>query len=59
MYTPVVLSTVLAFLQKTQDRHPFHQLITHRYPLTEIDEAFAAAEWAGKQTDVGRAALNP
>jgi Zn-dependent alcohol dehydrogenase len=59
MYTPAVLATVLGFLQKTRDRYPFHQMITHRYPLAQINEAFAAAEWAGKQTDVGRAALNP
>ena len=59
MYTPVVLFTVLAFLQKTKDRYPFDQMITHRYPLAEINEAFAAAEWSGRQTEVGRAALNP
>ena len=59
MYRPSTLGLVLAFLVKTRDKYPFASLISHRFPLEEINEAFPAAEWSERQTDVTRAVLVP
>jgi hypothetical protein len=34
-------------------------MISHRFPLAQINEAFSTAEWSGRQTDVTRAILVP
>jgi threonine dehydrogenase-like Zn-dependent dehydrogenase len=59
MYRPAVLPQVLSFLSRTANRFPFASLISHRFPLAQINDAFPVAEWSGPQTDVIRAVLVP
>lgn len=59
MYRPVVLSTVLDFLVRNQGRCPFEKLVSHRFPLADINSAFSQSEWADQQTPVVRAVLVP
>lgn len=61
-YHPRTLPVALAFLQRTKDRYPFDQLLSHHFPLEQVNEAFAQAEWArtsGDPSTVVRAALVP
>ena len=59
MYRPDLLPTLLNFLVKNQNKLPFHKLISHKFPLAEINEAFPQAEWSQRQTEITRAVLVP
>lgn len=59
MYDPWILPVALDFLGRTRERFPLHQVVSHRYPLEQIDEAFQQAEWEGKQTATSRAVITP
>lgn len=59
MYHPGILPMLLSFLVRTQDRYPFDSMISHRFPLAEINEAFPVAEWNERTTEVTRAILVP
>ena len=50
-----------ARLPRAQPRRwPFDKLVSHKYPLDEIDHAFADSEWHGRDTTtITRAALAP
>ncbi len=50
-YEPSVLPRALDFLVRTRDRYPFARVLSHRFPLAEIDAAFARAEWLGREKD--------
>jgi threonine dehydrogenase-like Zn-dependent dehydrogenase len=54
-YRPDSLRKALDLLSTRSDRYPFHKLLSHRYPLSAIDEAFREQD-AGA---VHRAALLP
>lgn len=59
-YDPWTIPTALQFLQRTQARYPFSRIVSHKYPLAQIDQAFAEAEWlnrAGSPTAVTRAVI--
>ena len=56
-YDAWVLPRALDFLMRTGGRYPFERLISHRYPLEEINRAFAEADWAARAGNVTRAAL--
>ena len=60
-YDPYVLPVALDFLVRTRDRFPLTKVLSHRFPLEQIDEAFKQAEWLGKseETAVMRAVLIP
>jgi len=58
-YDPWVLPVALDFLQRTRDKYPIHQVMSHRFPLEQINEAFEKAEWAGRQTAATRVSLAP
>ncbi|HMO37049.1 MAG TPA: zinc-binding dehydrogenase, partial [Gemmatales bacterium] len=45
----------LQFLAKYQSKYPFHKLVSHRYPLREIDQAFCTQDAGQAQ----RSALLP
>jgi threonine dehydrogenase-like Zn-dependent dehydrogenase len=61
MYDPGVIPQALEFLLRTRGRYPFDKILSHRFALDEINEAFRQAEWvsrAGGSTPT-RAALVP
>ena len=59
MYRPELLPTLLDFLVRNQHKLPFHKIISHKFPLADINEAFPQAEWNQRQTQVTRAVLVP
>jgi Zn-dependent alcohol dehydrogenase len=59
MYKPSLLPTLLDYLVRNQHKLPFEKLISHKYPLADVNEAFAHSEWAQRQTEVTRAMLVP
>ena len=44
---------------RNRARWPFDRLVSHTYPLEQIDTAFADSEWRGRETAITRAALAP
>jgi threonine dehydrogenase-like Zn-dependent dehydrogenase len=54
-YEPWALREALAFLDRERDRFPWERLLAARYPLEEIDRAFADAD----ARRVPRAAIQP
>ena len=59
MYRPDLLPMLLNFLVKNQNKLPFDKLISHKFPLAKINEAFPQAEWNQRQTEITRAVLVP
>jgi threonine dehydrogenase-like Zn-dependent dehydrogenase len=59
MYDPWVIPRALEFLVRSSGRYPFQKLLSHRYPLERINEAFAASEWVNRETKITRIALTP
>jgi len=54
-YAPWAIPRALDLLKRTQKKYPFRDLISHKYPLAEINRAFQEAD-TGKVT---RAAILP
>ena len=44
MYRPSLLPTLLDFLVRNQHKLPFHKIVSHKFPLAEVNEAFPQAE---------------
>jgi threonine dehydrogenase-like Zn-dependent dehydrogenase len=60
MYDPWVIPRALDFLVRNRTRFAFDRLISNKYPLERINEAFAASEWHGRDAGtITRAALVP
>jgi D-arabinose 1-dehydrogenase-like Zn-dependent alcohol dehydrogenase len=60
MYDAWVIPRALDFLVRNKARWPFDKLISHTYPLEQINTAFAASEWHSRETTaITRAALIP
>jgi threonine dehydrogenase-like Zn-dependent dehydrogenase len=60
MYDAGVIPKALDFLVRNRTRWPFERLLSHKYPLERIDDAFAQSEWRAKDTtSITRAALVP
>lgn len=59
MYDPIILPVALDFLLRNKDRFPLANVVSDRFPLDKIDDAFQKAEWEGKQTTVSRAVITP
>ena len=59
MYPPILMATILDFLVRTRDKLPFHKMVSHKFALADISEAFVQAEWDQRQTQVTRAVLVP
>ena len=60
MYDAAVIPRALDFLVRNQQRFPFQRLISHKYPLESINQAFADSEWHNRETTkISRAALVP
>ena len=51
----------LDFLVRTKDKYPLTKIMSHRFPLEQIGEAFEQSEWLGKNegTAITRALLAP
>jgi L-iditol 2-dehydrogenase len=47
-YNPWAIPAALDFLLRHQGELPFDELISHRFPLDAIDEAFQQCEWSGR-----------
>jgi L-iditol 2-dehydrogenase len=59
-YDPWVIPRALDFLVRNRTRFPFDRLVSHKFPLEKIDEAFQASEWHNREsTNIMRAALAP
>jgi D-arabinose 1-dehydrogenase-like Zn-dependent alcohol dehydrogenase len=54
-YRPASLQAALTLLSTRADRYPFHKILSHKYPLAEVTQAFRDQD-AG---EVQRAALLP
>jgi threonine dehydrogenase-like Zn-dependent dehydrogenase len=60
MYDAWVIPRALEFLVRNRGRWPFDKLISHKYPLAQIDRAFTESEWHNRDTTaITRAALVP
>jgi threonine dehydrogenase-like Zn-dependent dehydrogenase len=60
MYDAWVIPRALDFLVRNRTRWPFDKLVSHKYPLEQINTAFADSEWHGRETTtITRAALVP
>src|SRR5437867_13205402 len=49
-YNPWIMPAALEFLVRTQNRYPLTKVVSHSFPLAEVNAAFAFAEWQGKST---------
>jgi len=61
-YDPRLLPRALDFMRRTRSRLPWDKIISHTFPLEEINLAFEQAEWAGRDPDqavITRAAVTP
>lgn len=58
-YRPLVLPNILDFLARNHDRLPFDRLVSHRFALADINDAFTQSEWGNKDTAVVRAVIQP
>ena len=59
MYRPAILAGALDFLVRNQHKVPFHKMVSHKFKLADINDAFPQAEWNQRQTEVTRAVLVP
>ena len=59
MYRPGIIPILLDFLVRTQHTRPFDRLISHRFELDEINQAFDQSEWDKQQTPIVRAVIVP
>lgn len=59
MYRPSLLPLMMETLVKKQDDIPYDRIVSHKYPLERVNDAFAEAEWSNKQTEVTRGMLVP
>lgn len=58
-YPPSLLPVVLDFLVRTSGTRPFDRMLSHRFPLADINEALAAADSGRTDSNVTRAVLVP
>ena len=60
-YDPYVLPVALDFLVRTKDKYPLTKVMSHKFPLEKIHEAFEQSDWAEgtRKNPVTRAFLTP
>jgi L-iditol 2-dehydrogenase len=49
-YNPWIMPSALDFLVRTRDKYPLANVVSHSFPLADINTAFEFAEWQGKTT---------
>ena len=54
MYGPSTLSAILDYMVKNRDMVPFDKIVSPRFTLADIIEAFPQAEWSQPQVAVSR-----
>ena len=47
-YNPWIMPAALDFLVRTKDRYPLSKVVSHSFPLADVNKAFEFAEWQGK-----------
>jgi threonine dehydrogenase-like Zn-dependent dehydrogenase len=60
-YNPWIMPSALDLLVRTRDKYPLSKVVSHSFPLAEVNKAFAFAEWQGKNagTAATRVILKP
>ena len=58
-YHPSLLPLMMETLVKNQASIPYDKIVSNSYPLEQVNEAFADAEWNDRQTEVTRGMLIP
>ena len=48
-YNPAIIPMAMDFLVRTKDRYALTRMVSHNFPLEQINEAFEAAEWMGRE----------
>jgi D-arabinose 1-dehydrogenase-like Zn-dependent alcohol dehydrogenase len=61
MYDPWVIPEALDFLARTKEKYPHADVVSHKFKLEDINNAFENSEWArdGATTKVNRAVVVP
>lgn len=59
MYRPKMLPLMMEMMVKNLNKRPYAQIVSHTYPLAEVNDAFQQCEWHERQTAVSRAMLVP
>ena len=49
-YNPWIMPAALDFLVRTKDKYPLSKVVSHSFPLSDVNKAFEFAEWQGKNT---------
>ncbi len=49
-YNPWIMPAALDFLVRTKDKYPLSKVVSHSFPLSDVNKAFEMAEWQGKNT---------
>ena len=60
-YDPWIIPNSIDFLIRTRDKYPLTNVVSHKFPIDKIDEAFKTAEWLGREggSVVTRAVVTP
>lgn len=58
-YPPELLPRILDFLVRARDRYPFADMVSHRFALEDLNEAFAVSDWDRSAPSVTRAVIQP
>jgi threonine dehydrogenase-like Zn-dependent dehydrogenase len=59
MFKPSLLPVMLETLVKKQGQLPYEKIVSHSFPLDQINEAFEQAEWADRRPTITRSMLIP
>ncbi|MDE3074771.1 MAG: hypothetical protein KGJ86_05030, partial [Chloroflexota bacterium] len=59
MYRPAYVPRMLDFIAKNRKQIPLRKVISHRFALNDIDQAFASSEWSGQAIPVVRSCIVP
>lgn len=58
-YPHTLLPTILDLLVRTRHHCPWERMVSHRFPLEEVNAALARADWSAGDPSVTRAVLMP
>ena len=60
-YDPWIIPNSIDFLLRTKAKYPLVSVVSHKFPLDQIDAGFRTAEWLGRESgsEVTRAIITP